>query len=156
MRRSITAALTAGLLLLALAVPASARPEATGPACADIEPSGVGANYFTEAGTPTVSFNFELSVPSCKSVRYVGYAYAWTGTESITGAELLATGSIAGDGSIDNEIGVAFAVPSGHTDICVYAATESSGGGTFDRAPDTADSCVRLTLDAGSGLSKFG
>lgn len=151
MRRSITAALAAGLLLLALAVPVSAKPEATGPACADIKPNGVTANYTTETAGPTASFLFELAVPSCKNVRYVGYAY------DATGSTLLATGSVVGDGATTGEIGVAFVVPIGHSAICVYAATESAGGGTFDRAPDEGSQfCVVVELDAGSGLSKFG
>src|SRR5688572_28907281 len=141
MRRSITAALAAGLLLVALAVPVSARPEATGPVCADINPNGVTANYTTETNGRTVSFLFELSVPSCKNVRYVGYAYDATGTT------LLGSGSATGDGAATNEIGVSFVLQDGPTDICVYAATESSGGGTFDRALDAGNLfCVPLTL----------
>lgn len=156
MHRSITAALVVGLLLLAMAAPAAAKPEATGPPCADIlNPTGaslggVTANYTTEAAGPTVSFLFELYAPSCPNVRYAGYVYNSTGTT------LLVSGSVPGDGAVPNEIGLSLVVPSDHNIVCVYAATESAGGRVFDRAPDADGSCVQLTIDTGTGLSKFG
>lgn len=151
MHRSITAFIAAGLLLLAMAMPAAAaKPEATGPACADILPEGVSAGYTTEAGTPTVSMLFELHAPSCKNVRYAAFVYEATGTT------LLASGYVAGTGDASNEIGLLIPVPDGPSQVCVYAATQASGGTIFDRAPDGDDTCVVLDLEGGAGQRKFG
>lgn len=151
MHRSFIALIAATLLVLAVAVPVSAKPEATGPACADIvSGTGVGASYTTETAGRQVSFLFELYTASCANVRYAGYIYDASGTT------LLASGLTAGDGAATHEVGLAVPVPSGHDTVCVYAATESGGGSIFDRAPDATGTCVQLTIDSGTGLSKFG
>jgi hypothetical protein len=144
MRRSITTALAAGLVLLATAGPAAAKPEATGPKCADILVTG---NYTTDTdtGNPTVTFLFDEPLASCSQVTYSAYVYA------SAGGTLLASGSTRGDGG---QIGYLFELPGGPSSVCLSATSSSPGGKTFDAAPDTG--CVVAVLDAGGGLSKFG
>ncbi len=145
MRQSITAALTAGLLLLALAVPASARPDATGPTCADID---VGGNYVTDpdTGVRTATFNFELPLVSCERITYAAYVY------DAPGGALLASGSTAGDGT--GQVGFAFPLPDGPESVCLSAESIGPSGRAHDVAPDSG--CIVVPLDAGGGLSKFG
>lgn len=151
MHRSITALIAAGLLLLAMAIPVSAaKPDAKGPACADIVFS---ANYVTDGGVPTVHFVIETTVPSCRNITYSGYVLSADGLTPLGSASTNGDGTAAfGDGS--DEVGLSVALPGGPSAVCVYASSASSGGAVFDRAPD-AD-CVQYTLDAGGGLSKYG
>ena len=145
MHRSITALIAAGLLRLAMAVPASAaKPDATGPACADIDVTG---NYYTDpdTGIRTVTFLFDLPIASCERILYSAYVY--TGD----GESLLRNGSMAGNGG---QIGFLFELPGGPSSVCLSAASTGPGGTTFDAAPDSG--CVEFVLDGGGGLSKFG
>lgn len=141
MHRSIVALIAAGLLLLAMAMPATAD-EVTGPACRDI---AVSVSYTTMDGTPTAAFLFETehTDPSgtCRGVRYSGFVLNAAGTA------LLGEGSTVGDGT--NALGLLVPVPSGPTEVCVYA-TSSSGPRVWDRAPD-GTACVLLQLDPPSG-----
>ena len=140
MHRSITALIAAGLLLLAMAVPAAAvKPEASGPACRDIT---VTLSYQTIDGTPTATFLFETADPrgTCRGVLYSGFVLDSSGTT------LLAEGSTTGDGT--NQLGLAVPVTNGPTEVCVYA-TSGSGPQVWDRAPDTG--CVVLLLDPADG-----
>lgn len=143
MHRSLTALIAAGLLLLAMAVPASAaKPEATGPACADIS---VSAAYATDGTGRTVLFAFETAAPSCSNVTYTGYVL------SADGLTQLASGWITGDGT--TEVFLAVPVPGDHTTVCVYATSSSPGGKVFDRAPDSG--CSPRVLDGGAGAQKM-
>ena len=145
MHRSITALIAAGLLLLAMAIPASAaKPDATGPACADIDISG---NYFTDpdTGQATATFNFELPLVACERLVYSVFVY------DETGEVLLETDSITGTAG---PIGFALEVPGSPEWVCLSATSSTAQGKVFDAGPDVG--CVLFELDAGGGLSKFG
>lgn len=145
MHRSITALVAAGLLLLAIAVPASAaKPEASGPSCADIVDGT--ASYVTEDGSRIVPASLTTAAPSCGNVTYTLYVLTADGSAQLTSA------SRNGDGS--TELGLMATVSGDHTTVCVYVTSSSPGGKVFDRGPDTG--CVTLELDGGAGAVKFG
>lgn len=145
MHRSITAFVAAGLLLLAMAVPASAaKPEASGPACADIVDGT--ASYVTEGDDRNVVVNMFTAAPSCSNITYT------VNVLSADGSTLLASASTPGDGT--TEFGLIATVPGEESTVCVYLTSSSPGGKVFDRAPDTG--CVTLQLDGGSGAQRFG
>ena len=141
MKRIITAALAASMLTLALVTVASAaKPDATGPRCADFE---VDVAY-SEDGSE-ILFLFTTQAPSCARLQYTGYVYS--DSTAATAVSAFANGN--------GTTSVGVAVPSGDdAEVCVAAATTSSSGHVYDAAPNTG-TCLVLTR-GGTGALKMG
>lgn len=140
-RKALIPAMTAALLVGALAVPVAAA----GPACVDIQSTNSSGTELSRAAYDgeTVSGRFFLADESCRQ-----FSYTLVILDDEGDATPLATGTVRGDGS---EAAVEIFV-SGVTvtdgDVCAYVVTTSkSGSKTFDRAP--GDGCVVL-LDDGT------
>ena len=138
-RRALIPAMTAALLVGALAVPVAAA----GPACIDIRSTSADGTQLSRAAYvgETVSGQFFLADESCRQFDYTLIILDDEGD-----ATPLATGTVRGDGSA----AVVEIFVSGVTvtdgDVCAYVvSTTRNGGKTFDRAP--GEGCVVLRDD---------
>lgn len=134
MRRTVSAGLAAVILTVSLAAPVAAKPEASGPACADIR---VQATYIDETVDPTLlgpsaKVAITTAAPSCPRIRYAAYVQ-WSNGSS--GAE------VAGNGTTRLEMTIYL----GTTDEWVCLRAESRGGRLFDSAPNAG--CLSLRLN---------
>jgi hypothetical protein len=137
MRKYIAMALIVGATLAVVAMPALAKPEATGPACADVTD---GSGTYIEG---TVSLLANLAASPCKQVSYTLSVYS-----DDTMTEMLAW-SIDYQDLMGADPQIGFIIP-GIVDsdgiVCVVLTTSpGKSPNTFDRAPD-AD-CMELSAD---------
>lgn len=140
-KRALIPAMTAGLLIGALAVPAAAA----GPACADIQSTNADGTVPSRAAYDgeTVAGQFFLADESCKQ-----FSYTLVVLDNEGDATPLATGTVQGDGSADLVEIFVSGVSVTDGDVCVYVESATKNGKkTFDRAP--GDGCVVL-LDDGT------
>lgn len=145
MNRYMASVLGAALLLLGLGVPATAaRPEATGPACADID-DGFGYTADQDGnGSWTLTFELVPIAPSCAKVTYTVYVL-----ESGTDLTPLASQSMPGNGT--TSLIYTFLDVDNDDTVCVYATT-GIGGAIFDRAPDSG--CMEVSPSSAGGQFK--
>lgn len=134
MRRTLAAGLGAAVLAVVMVAPAAARPEASGPACADIS---LQATYVDETIDPTLlgpsaRIVITTAAPSCPRIRYAVYV-KWS--NGMAGQDRV------GDGTSQLDMTIYL----GTTDpwVCVWA--ESRGKRQFDVAPNSG--CLSRTLN---------
>lgn len=140
-KKALITAMTAGLLLGALAVPVAAA----GPACVDLRSTNAEGTQLSRAAYDgqTVAGQFFLADESCRQ-----FSYTLVILDDEGDTTPLATGTVQGDGGAAAiEISVS-GVTVTDGDVCAYVvSTTRNGGKTFDRAP--GEGCVVL-LDDGT------
>ncbi len=142
MRRFLTAIISAGLMVGAMAMPVAA----VGPPCSHV----VNENSDGTASSTAAYFGdedrvigrFFLEKESCKQVTYTLWVLDDEGD-----TDPIAYGSVVGDGSADFVIIEVFGVETTDGDACVYVTTTIGKQKTADRGPD--EGC-NVLLDDGT------
>ena len=144
MRKFLTAIISAGLLVGAMAVPVAAA----GPRCSHI--LGTSQDGITDSQAAFDDANdfvigqFFLGDESCKQVTYTLYVLEEAGD-----TEPIASASVTGTGEFDYVIIEVNDVISADNTVCVYVTATIGKKKITDRGPD--DGCVTLTDDGSSG-----
>ncbi len=135
-RRTLRAVSAAVVLTVAVAAPAMAKPEASGPACADIRVQGT---YVDPSVDPTLPFAavrvvMTTAAPSCSRVHYSAYVQYSGNT---------AGASASGDGT--SRIELTIYLPGSRDEPWVYLwATSGSRSRLYDIAPNSGSMALAL------------
>jgi hypothetical protein len=134
---------TAFFALPTAAVVGAPTDSVQGPACGNIELTGVAYRQVDSVRKVTGTFGIEFGAASCDRVTYTVYVFTPDGK-----TELARTSSFG-----DFELTIA----GEHSAVCVYAESVIAGRHVIDRAPD--DGCTAfgqpLQLTTGAGATSF-
>ena len=151
MKRIVKAALAASMLTLSLVSLASAaKPEATGPNCADIDDGAGVTSEGSTAGRWDLNFLVTYAAPTCTSISYT-FAVFENQARYVAGDPALASASVQGNGT--TQLVFSFANVDDDNTVCVRATTTSPGGKVHDEAPGP-NSCMEVGPNAPGGLFK--
>ena len=136
-RRNLRALLAATVLTATVAGPVAAKPEASGPACADIKVQGTYVDSSVDPTlpiSPAVKVVITTAAPSCPRIYYSAYVQYSGNTE--------AAGTY-GNGT--NRIEMTIYLSASHNEPWVYLrASSSSRTRLLDNAPDSGSMALEL------------
>lgn len=136
-RRSLPAALAAIILAASVAGPVLAKPEASGPACADIKVQGTYVDSSVDPTlpiSPAVKVVITTAAPSCPRIYYSAFVQ-YSGNTDGKGTY--------GNGT--NRIELTIYLAASQNEPWVYLrATSDSRAHRLDNAPDSGSLALRL------------